>query len=69
MGIDDPAAVQEGHVLAFLNVVGTEGLGGRPPVGAKRLNDYREGLSLFFDWLQERGYVADNPVQRVKKIR
>lgn len=69
LGCDDPGTVQEKHVVAFLSTVGTEGLGGRPPVGAKRLNDYREGLSQFYTWLQDRGYVTDNPVRRVKKIR
>jgi len=69
VGSDDPASVHEQHVLDFLNQAGNEGLDGRPPVGAGRLNDYREGLSLFYGWLQERGYVQHNPVQRVKKIR
>lgn len=66
---DDPAAVQERHVRAFLEMAGSEGLDGRPPVGAKRLNDYRQGLSSFYTWLQEQGYVQHDPVQRVKKIR
>jgi integrase/recombinase XerD len=69
LGTDAPAVVREEHVCAFLRIVGTKGLGGRPPVGAKRLNDYRESLSLFYAWLQERGYVQHNPVERVKKVR
>lgn len=68
-GSDNPAAAQESHVRAFLKIVGSEGLDGRPPVQAKRLDDYRQGLSSFYGWLQEQGYVRHNPVQRVKKIR
>lgn len=66
---EDPRVVQERDVLQFLSVVGTKGRGGRAPVGAKRLNDYREGLSQFYAWLQDQGYVTHNPVERVKKIR
>ncbi|MHB8993717.1 MAG: tyrosine-type recombinase/integrase [Armatimonadota bacterium] len=68
-GTDDPAAVSERTVLRFLHKLGTEGMRGRPPVGARRLNHYREGISLFYEWLRERGYVQHNPVERVKKIR
>jgi integrase/recombinase XerD len=56
-------------VLRFLRKVGTEGLAGRRPVGATGLNHYREGISLFYRWMRERGYVQHNPVERVKKIR
>lgn len=69
IGSDDPSAAQENDVRAFLRIVGGEGLEGRRPVGAKRLNDYRQGLSSFYAWLQEQGYVEHNPVQRVRKIR
>ena len=66
---DDPAAVTEKHVLCFLRQLGDEGMGGRPPVGAQRLNHYREGLKRFFDWLQEQGYVSHNPAARIGKVR
>jgi len=56
-------------VRTFLKIAGSEGLDGRPPVQAKRLDDYRQGLSTFYGWLHEQGYVPQNPVQRVKKIR
>lgn len=68
-GTDDPAAVTEQIILRFLHKAGTEGLNGRPPVSAGRLNHYREGLHVFYEWLQERGYVNHNPALRVKKIR
>lgn len=68
-GTDDPSAVSEQHVLGFLRQVGGEGFEGRRPVGARRLNHYREGLYRFYLWLQERGYVGHNPAARVGKVR
>ncbi len=66
---DAPAAVNEQHVLDFLRQVGNEGFEGRRPVGARRLNHYREALYLFYVWLQERGYVSHNPAARIGKVR
>jgi integrase/recombinase XerD len=66
---DDPSSVSEQHVLGFLQKAGGEGLDGRPPVGARRLNHYRQGIHLFYVWLQEKGYSAHNPAERVRKIR
>jgi integrase/recombinase XerD len=69
VGTDDPSAVTERNVLDFLRLLGDEGFEGRPAVGARRLNHYREGLYRFYLWLQERGCVTHNPVARVKKMR
>ena len=66
---DDPSAVTEQLVLGFLRQVGDEGFEGRGPVGARRLNHYREGLFRFYVWLRERGYVNHNPAARVGKVR
>jgi integrase/recombinase XerD len=68
-GCDDPSTVSEQHVLGFLQMAGGEGIDGRPPVGARRLNHYRQGLHMFYAWMQERGYVAHDPTERVRKIR
>jgi len=68
-GTDDPAAVSEGRVRAFLLKAGEQGLDGRRPVGARRLNHYRQGLSLFYRWMQAEGYVSHNPAERIRKAR
>jgi len=66
---DDPGAVSEGRVRAFLLKAGEEGLDGRKPVGARRLNHYRQCLSLFYRWMQGEGYVSHNPAERIRKVR
>jgi integrase/recombinase XerD len=68
-GTDDPSAVSEGCVRAFLLKAGEEGLDGRAPVGARRLNHYRQCLSLFYRWMQGEGYVNHNPAERIRKVR
>jgi integrase/recombinase XerD len=68
-GITDPSAVGERHVLAFLRIVGTEGFEGRRPVGARRLNHYREALYRFYLWLHQQGCASHNPAERVAKVR
>jgi len=68
-GTEDPSAVEEEDVRAFLRAMADEGAGGRRPVGARRLNHYREGLRRLYDWLEERGYAQHNPAAKIGKVR
>jgi integrase/recombinase XerD len=69
LGHDRPQDVTEGDLRAFLAKVSEVGASGRRPVGARRLNHFRNGLFRFYEWAQRRGYVGHNPAANIPKVR
>jgi len=68
-GGEDPSAANGYLVTRFLTQMSQAGPAGRGPVGARRLNHYRQGAHIFYEWLRSRGYVSDNPWATVPKAR
>ena len=66
---DPPSSVDDTLARAFIADIAAHGARGRGPLGAKRQNDYRDGLSLFWRWLMEEGHAGDNPWERVSQAR
>lgn len=61
-GNDDVAAVTSQTVRAFLTEQSE-------CVEANRLNDYREAIDRFYQWLGAQGYVSANPAAGIGKAR
>lgn len=61
--------VTEREVVRFLSQVSAAGPGGHGALSACRLNQYRMGLRVFFEWLHRKGYVEGNPLAGLGKVR
>jgi len=66
---DDLAKVTEPDVRAFLARVQSEGAKGRGPTGPKWVNNVRQALKSIFAWAVEEGYVTENPVAGIAKLK
>ncbi|MEN6642749.1 MAG: tyrosine-type recombinase/integrase [Armatimonadia bacterium] len=64
-----PSRVDEVLARGFIADISLHGASGRGPLGAKRQNDYRDGLHLFWRWLLEHDYATANPWEHVAKAR
>ncbi len=66
---DPPSCVDVSLARAFIAEVSSRGPAGRGPIAAKRQNDYRDGLHLFWRWLIEEGYTTNSPWESIPKAR